>query len=332
MQDSKWSRRAVVATAAFGMWLGASGLARAQGGAAQGYPGRPVRLIVPFAGGGALDAVARDVAKSLTQTLGQPFFVENRPGANSVIGSTLVAKSPPDGYTLLVTATAFVIVPSIVQNATYDPIKDFVPVSNLTFVPQVLMVNSSSGITTLPALIQHLKARPGELSYGSGGAGTSSHMAAELLVRQADVKLIHVPYKGNAPAMLDLLGGRLFLMYDNISSVLGHIKSGKVKALGVTSTSRFPLLPDVPAIGEVLPGYQASIFQGVFAPAGTPPDIVEKLRQAIVVFTSDPANRERYKQGGTELVGSEPGQFARQVAAETERWTDIVRRAGIKSE
>jgi tripartite-type tricarboxylate transporter receptor subunit TctC len=291
-----------------------------------------VRIIVPFAGGGALDAVARDVARSLTQTLGQSVFVENRPGANAVIGTTQVAKSPPDGYTLLVTATAFVIVPSMAQNVTYDPIKDFVPVSNLTYVPQVLMVNASSGINTLQELIARLKAKPGELSYGSGGAGTSSHMASELLSRQAGVKLIHVPYKGNAPAMIDLLGGRLFIMIDNISSVLEHLKSGRVKALGVTSATRSPLLPDVPAISEILPGYQASIFQGVFAPAGTPPDIVEKLRVAIVKFTSDPANRERYKQGATELVGSEPGQFARQVAAEMERWTDVVKRAGIKAD
>ena len=332
MRGMNWSRRAVITTAASVMCMGASGLARSQGGGAQGYPDKPVRIIVPFAGGGALDAVARDVAKSLTQSLGQPFFVENRPGANSVIGTMQVAKSPPDGYTLLVTATAFVIVPSMAQNVTYDPIKDFAPVSNLTFVPQVLMVNSSSGINTLPELIQQLKAKPGELSYGSGGAGTSSHMAAELLARQAGVKLIHVPYKGNAPALLDLLGGRLFLMFDNISSSVAHIKGGKVRALGVTSSDRFALLPDVPAVGEVLPGYQASIFQGVFAPAGTPPDIVEKLRAAIVKFTSDPANRERYKQGGTELAGSEPGQFARQVAAETERWTDIVKRAGIKAD
>ena len=312
--------------------MGGTRAAFAQASSAATYPSSPVRIIVPFAGGGALDAVARDVARSLTQTLGQSVFVENKPGANAVIGTTQVATSPPDGYTLLVTATAFVIVPSMAQNVTYDPIKDFVPVSNLTYVPQVLMVNASSGINTLQELIARLKAKPGELSYGSGGAGTSSHMASELLARQAGVKLIHVPYKGNAPAMIDLLGGRLFIMIDNISSVLEHLKSGRVKALGVTSATRSPLLPDVPAISEILPGYQASIFQGVFAPAGTPPDIVEKLRVAIVKFTSDPANRDRYKQGATELVGSEPGQFARQVAAEMERWTDVVKRAGIKAD
>jgi len=290
-------------------------------------------MIVPFAGGGALDNVARDLARSLTQTLGQPFFVENKPGANSVIGSTQVARSAPDGYTLLVTATAFLILPSMMQNVPFDPQRDFVPISNMTFVPQVLMVNSSSGINSLADLVKMVKSKPGELSFGSGGAGTSSHMAAELLARQAGLKLIHVPYKGNAPALLDLMGGRLYLMFDNIPSTLEHIKSGRLRALGVTSPKRFPLLPDVPAIGEILPGYEASIFQGLFAPANTPPDIVEKLRLAVVKFTSDPANKERYKLGGTDLVGSEsPGQFAKQIAVDSERWTEIVKSAGIKAD
>jgi tripartite-type tricarboxylate transporter receptor subunit TctC len=331
MPSANRLRRAVCAAGALGL-LGPTRSVLAQVSAAQKYPDRPVRIVVPFVGGGALDAVARDVGRSLMETLGQPFYVDNKPGANSVIGTTQVAKSPPDGYTLLVTATAFLIVPSMARDVTYDPIRDFVPVSNLTFVPQVLMVNASSGIETLPELIRTLKSKPGELSFGSGGLGTSSHMAAELLARQAGVKMIHVPYKGNAPALVDLLGGRLFLMFDNISSALGHIRSGKLKALGVTSTTRFPLLPDVPAIGEILPGYQASIFQAVFAPAGTPADIVEKLRAAVVKFTNDPANRERYKLAGTELVGSEPGQLALQVRSEMERWTDVVKRAGIKAD
>lgn len=323
----KWWRKAFLATVVI-LSLGIVGTA-----GAQTYPSKPVRMIVPFAGGGALDSVARDLARSLSLTLGHPFFVENKPGANSVIGSAQVARSTPDGYTLLVTATAFLILPSMMSNVPFDPVRDFVPVSNMTFVPQVLMVNTSSGINSLADLVKMVKSKPGELSFGSGGAGTSSHMAAEMLARQADLKLIHVPYKGNAPALLDLMGGRLYLMFDNISSTLEHIKSGRLRALGVTSPKRFPLLPDVPAIGEILPGYEASIFQGLFAPANTPPEIVEKLRLAIVKFTSDPANKERYKLGGTNLVGSESaGQFAKQIAVDMDRWTEIVKSAGIKAE
>lgn len=323
----KWLGKAVLATAA-ALSLGAVGTA-----GAQSYPSKPVRMIVPFAGGGALDSVARDLARSLTLTLGQPFFVENKPGANSVIGSTQVARSAPDGYTLLVTATAFLILPSMMSNVPFDPVRDFVPVSNMTFVPQVLMVNSSSGIISLADLVKMVKSKPGELSFGSGGAGTSSHMAAEMLAHQAGLKLIHVPYKGNAPALLDLMGGRLYLMFDNLPSILEHIKSGRLRALGVTSPKRFALLPDVPAIGEILPGYEASIFQGLFAPANTPPDVVEKLRLAVVKFTSDPANKERYKLGGTDLVGSEsPSQFAKQIAVDMDRWTEIVKSASIKAE
>ncbi|MFN0164262.1 MAG: Bug family tripartite tricarboxylate transporter substrate binding protein [Burkholderiales bacterium] len=300
---------------------------------AQAFPSRPIRIVLPFAGGGALDNTARALAKSLTETLGQTVLVDNRPGGNSVIGTLAVARSAPDGYTLLVHATAFVIVPSMMQTPTYDPLRDFVPIGNITYVSQVLVVNPDVPARNMTELILLAKQRPGELNYGSGGAGTSSHMANELLMRQAGIRLTHVPYKGNAPALVDVLGGRLQLMSDNLPTALQHVASGRLRALGVTSAKRSPLLPDVPAIGEVVPGYEASIFQGLFAPAGTPRDIVARIHAGINRFTTDPTNRESQIKQGVELdSGESPERFAAKVAADHEKWTSIVRQAGIKAE
>ena len=300
---------------------------------AQPYPSKPIRIVLPFAGGGALDIIARAVAKSFTETLGQPVFVESKPGGNSVIGTLAVAQAAPDGYTLLIQATAFLVVPTMMQTPTYDPLRDFTPVSNLSTVSQVLVVPPSSAAKSTAELIALAKARPGTLNYGSGGAGTSAHMAAELLLRQAGVQLAHIPYKGNAPALLDLLGGRLQMMFDNVPSVLPHIAAGRLRALGVTSGKRSPLLPDVPAIAESLIGYEASIFQGLFAPANTPPDIVARLHAAAVQFAGDAGNRERFAQQGTNLESSQsPSQFVAQIAADSDKWVTIVKQGGIKAE
>ena len=300
---------------------------------AQPYPSKPIRLVVPFAGGGALDNIARTLAKSMTETMGQPVFVENKPGANSAIGSVVVARSAPDGYTLLVQATAFLAVPAMMQSATYDPIREFIPVSNISYVSQILVVHPSVPVKTVGELIALAKAKPAELNYGSGGAGTSSHMANELLMRQTGIQLTHIPYKGNAPALVDVLGGRLQMMSDNIPTSLPHVVAGRLRALGVTTAKRLPLLPDVPSIGEFVPGYEASIFQALFAPANTPKDIVARLYAEVAKFTNDPANKERQIQQGVELEsGESPERFAAQVAADYKKWSTIVRQAGIKIE
>ena len=300
---------------------------------AQPYPSKPIRMVVPFAGGGALDNIARALAKSLTETLGQPVFVENRPGANSVIGTVAVARSAPDGYTLLIQATAFLIVPGMMQGASYDPLKEFTPVSNIAYVSQILVVHPSVPAKTVAELIALAQARPTELNYGSGGAGTSSHMANELLMRQAGVQFTHIPYKGNAPALVDVLGGRLQMMSDNVPTALPHVTAGRLRALGVTSAKRLPLLPDVPAIGETVRGYEASIFQALFAPANTPKEIVARLHAGVAKFTNDPANKERQTQQGVDLdSGESPERFAAQLAVDYEKWSTIVRQAGIKIE
>lgn len=309
------------------------GLSMAGGVMAQAYPAKPIRLVVPFAGGGALDNIARALAKSLTETMGQPVYVDNKPGGNSVIGTVGVARSAADGYTLLVQVTAFLVVPGMMQGPTYDPLREFTPVGNIAYVSQILVVNPAVPAKTLAELIALAKSKPGELNYGSGGAGTSSHMANELLMRQAGIVLTHVPYKGNAPALVDVLGARLQMMSDNVPTALPHVQSGRLRALGVTTAKRSPLLPDVPAIGEVVPGYEASIFQGLFAPAGTPRAVVARIHAGIARFTDDPANRERYAQQGVELdSGESPERFAARVAADYEKWSAIVRQAGIKAE
>ncbi|MBM3347714.1 MAG: tripartite tricarboxylate transporter substrate binding protein [Betaproteobacteria bacterium] len=301
---------------------------------AQTFPTGPVRIVLPFATGGALDVMARAVAASMTATLGQSVFVESRPGGNSVIGTRAVARAAPDGHTILIQATAFLVVPAMMPSTpTYDPLKEFAPISNVSLVSQVLVVPPSSAAKTTAEFIALAKARPGALNYGSGGAGTSAHMAAELLMRQAGLQLVHVPYKGNAPALVDLLGGRLDLMFDNIPSLLQHIAAGRLRPLGVTSLKRSPLLTEVPAISETVPGYEASIFQGLFAPAGTPPAVLARLHAAVVRFTDDPANKERFAQQGTLLEGSvSPQAFATRLAADSEKWVGIVREAGIRAE
>ena len=327
MARTTWFKRIRAATGAL-IWLAAGGIAFAQA-----YPSKPIRLVVPFAGGGALDNIARALAKSLTESTGQPVFVENKPGANSVIGTVGVARSAPDGYTLLVHATAFLVVPSMMQGPSYDPLKEFTAVSNIAHVSQILVVHPSVPARTVGELIALAKARPTELNYGSGGAGTSSHMANELLMRQAGIQLTHVPYKGNAPALVDVLGGRLQIMSDNLPTALPHVTAGRLRALGVTTARRSPLLPDVPAIGESVPGYEAGIFQALFAPAGTPKEIVTRLHAGVARFTSDPANRERQVQQGVDLdSGESPERFAAQVASDYEKWTAIVRQAGIRVE
>lgn len=301
---------------------------------AQEYPTKPIRLIVPFVAGGNLDVVTRPLAQKLTQSFGQQVIVDNRPGASGIIGTQAVAKSPPDGYTYLMSATILVTTPTIMATVpSYDPIRDFSGVSTIALIPQILVVHPSLPVKNVKELIALAKARPGELNYASGGTGSSSHLATELFTRQANIRLTRIPYKSSGPALVDLLGGNVSLMFDNISTSLSHINAGRLKVLAVTSTNRSPLLPNVPTTGETLPGYVAVQFNGMFAPARTPREIISRMHAEIVRFVEMPDMKTLYSRQGVALVSSSsPEQFNEFVRAEYTRWTKVIQDAGIKSD
>lgn len=321
--------KTLLATVGTALMLWAAGDA-----AAQAFPSKPIRMVNPFAAGGALDVMARAVAKSMSDTLQQQVFVDNRPGANGVVGTAQVARSAPDGYTILIQGTIFLLAPTMMGNVTtYDPIRELAPISNIAHVPQILLVPPTSEANSLAELIALARAKPTQLNYGSGGTGSSAHMATELLTRLTGTKMTHVPYRGDGPALSDLLGGQLQLKFENVPTALPHMKAEKLKALGVTTAQRLPLLPDLPAVGEMVPGYEASIFQALFAPANTPKEIMDKLHGAVAAFANDPATRESYVQQGVVLQASaSPESFAKQIAQDHEKWTAIVKEAGIKVE
>ncbi len=298
------------------------------------YPNRPIRIIVPLAPGGNVDIVARAVAGRIAKDLGQPVVVENRPGASSLVGTQLAAKSAPDGYTLLAVANTFATVPSIVSNPGYDPLKDFVGVSLTCLVPQVLVVNPGLPVQSVAELIARAKAEPGKISYASSGTGSTGHMAAELLNRQAGVRMLHVPYKGNSQAIVDVLSGQVTMMFDQVSTSLPQIKAGKLRAIAVTSLKRSPLLPAVPTIDESgVPGYEDITFNGLVAPAGTSGEVLARLNQAVAKAVSDRALYERFLERGVELKASaSPDEFTAYLAAEFEKKARLARDAGIKQD
>ncbi len=318
----------VVATVIFAAAQAITALAQPAGG----YPAKLVRVIVPLAPGGNMDVVARAVAQQLTENVGQQVIIDNRPGASSLVGTQLAARAAPDGYTLLSVANTFVMVPSIMANPGYDPLKDFVAISETCEVPQVLVVNPALPVHNVRELIALAKARPGELTYGTSGAGGTGHMAQELFNRQVGVKMLHVPYKGNAQAIIDVIGGQVMLMIDQISTSEAHIKSGKLRALGVTSLKRSPLFPDLPTIDESgAPGYEDITFNGWVAPTGTPREIVVRLNQEIAKVVRIPVLHSRYLEHGVELKASaSPEAFAAQIKAEFEKKAKLAREAGIK--
>ena len=281
-----------------------------------------------------MDVVARAVAQQLTENLGQQVIIDNRPGASSLVGTHLAAKAPPDGYTLLSMANTFAMVPSIMANPGYDPLKNFVAISETCEVPQVLVVNPSLPVHSVRELIALAKARPGELTFGTSGAGGTGHMAQELFNRQVGVQMLHIPYKGNAQAIIDVIGGQVMLMMDQISTSEAHIKSGKLRALGVTSLTRSPLFPDLPTIDESgAPHYEDITFNGWVAPAGTPRDILVRLNQEIAKVVRMPALRSRYLEHGVELKASaSPEAFAAQIKAEFEKKAKLARDANIRIE
>jgi tripartite-type tricarboxylate transporter receptor subunit TctC len=299
---------------------------------AQAYPDHTIRLVVPFPAGGTTDILARDVAKKLTDTVGQAVVVDNRPGAGGNIGADIVAKSAPDGYTLLMgTVGTHAINPSLYAKMPYDHVKDFVPVVLVAGVPNVLVVNPSVPVNSVADLIKLAKAKPGTINFASSGSGTSIHLSGELFKTLAGVDITHVPYKGSSPALTDLMGGQVQIMFDNLPSSLALIKSGKLRAVAVTSLKRAPALPDVPTIAESgLPGFEASSWFGILAPAGTPAPIVARLNAEVNKWLQSPEGKEQLLAQGAEVAGGPPEKFVAHIRAETEKWAKVVKASGAK--
>lgn len=302
---------------------------------AQNYPRKTVQIIVPVAAGGNVDLVARGIAHMLSASLGQQFIVDNRPSNSSLIGTQLVARAAPDGYSLLAMASTFAVAPFVVRNAGYDPLKEFVGVSQTCWLPQILVVRPTLPVKSVQELIAYAKAHPGELTVAHSGTGGTGHMAWELFNQQVGgLNVVQVPYKGNAPALIDLLGGQVDVTFDTFSTSIQHVKAGKLRALGLTGTKRSPIFPDLPTIAESgLPGYEASIFNGIVAPAGTPRDILNRLQTEIEKAVQNPELRSRYLAQGVELTASEsPEQFTEFIRHQVERYAKLVREVGIKPE
>ena len=299
---------------------------------AQSYPNKPIRLVCPFPPGGAVDIASRAVAHELTQLLGQPVTVDNRPGAGGNIGADIVAKSPADGYTLLMTTSGIMgINPALYSKMQFDSVKDFAPVSMLVSLNNVLVLHPSVPAKSVKEVIALAKAQPGKLNYASSGNGTSIHLSGELFKTMTGVDMLHIPYKGSAPAVTDLLGGQVNMMFDNIPSSLPHIKAGKLRALAVTGSKRSQLLPDLPTIAEAgVPGYDSYVWFGVVAPAGTPPEIVAKLNAALVKTAATPAFHDRLTAQGYDVFSSTPEQMAASIRGEITKWGKIVKASGAK--
>jgi len=296
---------------------------------AMDYPNKPITIVTPTAAGGGTDIVARIIAEKIAPTLGQPIVVSNKPGAGGTIGNQAMLREKNDGYTLFVTANSNqLIVPWIVKNAGFDPIKDFAPVSGLGIVPYVLAVNKSFPATTLAEFLARIKERPGEVYYASAGPGTLNHLIPEMLASQVGTKMEHVPYKGVAPAMADVLGGQVPVLFGSLSSVFENIKGQNLRALGVTSAQRLDILPGVPAIGEQVPGFQAEMWVGLYALAGTPQPVIERLHQAVRIALDDPDTQEKFKQLGMSTMDAGPAKLADIQQKEYSMWRDIVAASG----
>jgi tripartite-type tricarboxylate transporter receptor subunit TctC len=281
-----------------------------------------------------VDLVARGVGQRLAEVIGQQVIVDNRPGASALLGTHLVAKSAPDGYTLLAMANTFAVVPSIMSNPGYDPMKDFAGVSQTCLVPQVLVVNTALPVRSLKQLVALAKSRPGEMSYASAGVGGTGHMAAALFGSHAGLKMLHVPYKGNAQAIVDVISGQVTMMFDQVSTSTPHIRAGKLRGLAVTSLKRSPLLPDLPTIDESgMRGFEDITFNGLLAPAGTPREILTRLNAAVAKAVAVPALRQRFIEHGVELTASSsPEAFMEYIRAEFVKKAKLAREVGIKIE
>jgi tripartite-type tricarboxylate transporter receptor subunit TctC len=299
---------------------------------AQAYPTRPVRIIVGVAPGGAYDITARLIGEWLSERLGQPFVIENRPGAGTTIGTEAVVKAPPDGYTLLLVGAAAVTSALLYHKLNFNLIRDIAPVAGVLRGPHVMVVNPSVPTKTVPEFIAYAKANPGKVSFGSGGIGTVADMAGELFKVMAGVNMVHVPYRGNAPALTDVIAGQMQLMFADTPSSIEHIKAGKLRALAVTTAVRSEMLPEVPTVNEFVPGYEASFWSGVGAPKNTPAEIIDRLNKEINAALADQKIKARLADlGCTPLVGSAT-DFGKLIADDTEKWGNVIRALNIKAE
>jgi len=298
---------------------------------AQPYPSKPIRFVVPYPPGGPTDILGRAVAQALTESLGQTVVVENKPGASGMIGAEQVAKAAPDGYTILVNASIHVINPSLYSKTTFDAMHDFAPVTQIASVPLILVVGQPVKANSVRELIALAKASPGKLTFASSSVGAAPHLAGELLKRMAGIDIVHVPYKGSGPATTDLIGGHVTMMIDSMPSSIAHVKSGKLKVLGVSTAKRVPALPDVPTIAESgLPGFDIATWYGVWAPVKTPKEIVSKVSSEIATALKRPDLKERLAGLGAEGVGSTPAEFAAYCESEFKRWAKVVKDSGAK--
>lgn len=301
-----------------------------QAASAQDYPTRPIRLVVGFAAGGTQDVIARLVGQRLSEVLGQQIVIENRPGASSNIAAEAVIRSPPDGYTLFMVGPNNAINASLYPKLPFDLVRDTAPVAGIMRVPNVMEVHPSVPAKSVPEFIAHAKANPGKINMVSGGTGTSVHVSGELFKMMTGISMVHVPYRGAGPALTDLIAGQVQVMFDNLPSSIGHIRTGKLRALAVTTTEPSAALPGIPTVAEFVPGYEASAFFGIVAPKATPPAIITRLNAAIKVVLADAKIRARMADlGGSVLAGS-PADFGKLVAGETEKWAKVVKFSGAK--
>ncbi|HVL56398.1 MAG TPA: tripartite tricarboxylate transporter substrate binding protein [Burkholderiaceae bacterium] len=302
--------------------------ARAQ---AQEYPSKTVRILVGFAPGGATDILARLVAKHLSEQWSQPVIVENRPGAGGNIAHEAVAKAEPDGHTLLFTSAPLTINPSLYRNLPYDTVRDFAPVTLVATVPSLLLVPSASKITTFDEFVRHVRAKPGSLNYGSAGNGTPQHLAMELLKSMADLRIVHIPYKGGAPAVADLISGQTDVMFAAFPEAAPHVRANRLKALAISASKRSPLMPDLPTVAESgVRGFEAVGWQGLLAPAATPRPVVEKIHQTLARGLAQPELRSRIDAMGIEFSGAGPQPYQRFIRDEVAKWAKVVEQSGAR--
>ena len=300
---------------------------------AQTYPAKAVRLVVPFLAGGSTDIVGRTVAQKLNEMWGQPVVVDNRPGGGTTIGTEAVARAAPDGYTLLVTPAPFTINPSLLAKIPSDALNDFAPITLINTTPLVMVVHPGVPAKTVKELIALAKAKPGKLNFGSSGTGGSNHLAGELFDAMAGVKMVHIPYKGNAGALTDIVGGHLDVVYNGVTSAIALIRGGKLRVLAVTSLKRTAALPEVPTLDETgLKGFEAVAWNGLTAPAKTPRDVILKINADVIKIINSPELKERLKAEGSDPVGNSPEQFAAFLRSEVAKWAKVIKVAGVKPE
>jgi tripartite-type tricarboxylate transporter receptor subunit TctC len=299
---------------------------------AQSYPSRPIRFVVPFPPGGVSDVIGRQVGQWLSDRLGQPFVIENRGGAGSNLGTEVVVNAPPDGYTLLLDGSVNAVNASLYPNLRFNYLRDISPVGSMFRAPHIMEVQPSFPAKTVPELIAYAKAHPSQINMASAGIGTMSHMAGELFCMLTGIKLIHVPYRGAGPALIDLLAGQVQVMFDNAATSTEHVRAGRLHALAVTTSKRLDILPEVPSVSEFVPGYEASNVDGIGAPAKTPAEIIGKLNTELNAILGDPLTKARFAElGGAAMIGS-PADYGKFLAEETEKWTSVVKAAGLRAD